>query len=620
MDADTGDILWETKVPDSGTYWTSPAITEDLVIVASKQVVALDRHTGDIVWSQSVNVTGEVFTIEASYYTQFVNANGDHLTLEALYGADLGLLSPDTLSIDAEGNITLPYLQYVSDPTVIHDPVSGKDLIILGLGSEQNFLLSVKSLGYFHPETGTTGLIDISEMNAIGRFAAFDLSDGSLVWDTPTLDAASGASGGGSWASQAYDPVTNVLYMGVGQMHRPPNPDLPPPAFDYSDSIVAINASTGEVIDHVQFNSGDVWGYDFYPTQVGFNRDMDVNLHPQLFTQKIRGEDVQFVGTGDKEGEYHVMQILSDGSMKHVLSMKFDPASEFGGLQATPTIHDGVLTITSHAALQYTDPVTGESYLVDPGTVDPTGTVGFRLIHFGDGFLLPEIFVNPEAVPVLLADTERVSLNEAILLNGFNQLAFSASGKTTSVDLNEILKTRNVYKRMELEHSDNGNVHGDNLEGAFFIDFTQGSSEFIRYVNLSPALATGPATVVGPSDNDPTNDIVIQTFVNGLIKAFDSDGNVLFSDMVTAPNSYPLVPGLHTANLTGGITVDNDGDLYIGYGILGPGGIVKYSLPDNVTESSTSTSGGGELLGIASTSSSADDDSDDIPKLKLKKK
>lgn len=581
INADTGEHIWVTQT-GIGDIVTTPAITEDMVLVSSEHITALDRATGAILWSTDINIGGEYITVEASYYTQFVNANGDHLTQEALLA-----LQPLGWTFDANGNASMPALNYTADITVITDPVTGRDLAIVGLASEQNYIASVKAGGYFHPDTGTSSIVPLEDFIAVGQFAAFDLSDGSLVWNTPTLDADSGAAGSGSWASQAYDAQRNVIFMAGAQMHRLPNSA---PGFDYSDSLVALNASTGEVIDSVQFTSGDVWGPDFFPTPPeGIGRDWDVNLHPQLFTEKIRGEEIDFVGVGDKSGEYHILIINDDGSMSHLLSLKLDPGQSMGALQSTPSLHDGVLTISSYAALQYTDPNTGESYLVDPGIADPSGQYGFRLVDIGVGLLLPEIYFNPNATPIDLSLTERVSgdLFGDVTTTGFNNLLFNASGKMTSIDIQALLRDPMIFNAMK---------------GGYVVELTPTEdSKFVNFVEFTPGgMAFGPTGVVGPTDNNPHNDIIIQTYANGQVKMIDGKGNLLRHDIITAPNTDFMTIG-------GGVTIDNDGDLFIGYGLFGGGGVVKYSLPDNVT----STAEGGEGL-IAATTNTNEDEEEEV--------
>ena len=117
-----------------------------------------------------------------------------------------------------------------------------------------------------------------------GFFSAYDAETGRMAWrfytvpgdpskpfEHPDLQAAAKTwsgewykSGGGAsvWNGMAYDPVTDIVYVGTGQ----PGPwtQASRGAGDnlYSDSIVAVRGATGKLVWYYQEVPGDEWDYD----------------------------------------------------------------------------------------------------------------------------------------------------------------------------------------------------------------------------------------------------------------------------------------------------------------------------------------------------------------------
>jgi alcohol dehydrogenase (cytochrome c) len=120
---------------------------------------------------------------------------------------------------------------------------------------------------------------------ARGIVAAFDVRTGRELWRFHTIPAPgepgnetwSGDSwrrgGAGVWNHGAFDPELGLVYFGTGN---------PAPVWDgsarlgdnlYSDSVVALNVETGELVWHYQFTPHDEIDYD--STQVPLLADME---------------------------------------------------------------------------------------------------------------------------------------------------------------------------------------------------------------------------------------------------------------------------------------------------------------------------------------------------------
>ena len=119
-----------------------------------------------------------------------------------------------------------------------------------------------------------------------GRMLALDESDGHRLWSFDLIPvggeagastwgkASSAATGGGStWTSYALDPDTAELFVPVGNPAPDFSGDYRPGANLYTDSVVVLDANTGEL----------KWYYQLVPHDV---HDYDLGAAPMLITTK----------------------------------------------------------------------------------------------------------------------------------------------------------------------------------------------------------------------------------------------------------------------------------------------------------------------------------------------
>ena len=150
-------------------------------------------------------------------------------------------------------------------------------------------------------EYATRGFIDAYDPATGERLWRFNTipgpgEPGSETWpDDPEILA---KGGGGTWMNGSYDPELNLIYWGVGN----PNPDYygdsRPGDNLYSNSLVALDADTGELKWHYQFTPHDL-------------NDWDSNHMPVLADIEWQGEPRKVVMVGNRNGFFYVLDRVS---------------------------------------------------------------------------------------------------------------------------------------------------------------------------------------------------------------------------------------------------------------------------------------------------------------------
>ena len=111
------------------------------------------------------------------------------------------------------------------------------------------------------------------------------------------------------WITGSYDPELNLTYWGVGNPGPDWNPDQRPGDNLYSDSVIALDADTGELKWHFQFTPND--GYDYDSVQVPVLADVPIG------GQKLKGVMVAtpnglFYGFGRAAGQRPPIELVRE--------------------------------------------------------------------------------------------------------------------------------------------------------------------------------------------------------------------------------------------------------------------------------------------------------------------
>jgi alcohol dehydrogenase (cytochrome c) len=267
---------WTFQTATLGNFETTTLVRDNVLYVTGPQNLAwaIDARTGKQIWRYRRELP-EGLTACCGLVNHGFGVLGDKLFMTTL---DAHLLALDMKTGAVAWDVTMEDFKkgYAStlSPLVVHDKV------IVGVAGG---------------EYGIRGFID-----------AYDAQTGKRAWRLYTIPGPgepgnntwSGDSwqrgGSGIWATGAYDPEQNLVYIGTGN----PGPDYHSESREgdnlYSCSMLAIDADTGRIKWHYQFTPHDV--HDWDSTQV-----------PILADVTIAGQPRKILMTANRNGFYYTL-------------------------------------------------------------------------------------------------------------------------------------------------------------------------------------------------------------------------------------------------------------------------------------------------------------------------
>jgi alcohol dehydrogenase (cytochrome c) len=264
----TPQWMYQTNVP--GKNETTPLVFGGVMYVTgpSNTAWALDAASGRPIWSYRKAMPPDVSLCCGQVNRGFA-ARGNTLFKVDLQGT-LVALDASSGSVLWESSLE----DYKKGYSATSAPLIVKNLVVTGMAGA---------------EFGTRGFID-----------AYDADTGKRVWRTYTVvpQGWPGDSwkrgGGATWITGTYDPSLNLIYWGTGN----PGPDMDgtdrPGDNLYTCSLLAIDASTGEIKWHFQFTPHDL-------------HDWDAIGDPVLADLVINGRPVKAVIQANRNGFFYAL-------------------------------------------------------------------------------------------------------------------------------------------------------------------------------------------------------------------------------------------------------------------------------------------------------------------------
>lgn len=243
-------LAWSRGLPD-GLSYTIPLVYDGVMYLATPaaSVLALDAVTGDRIWEYR------------RHYENPALAQQDRSKTLSMYGGMLYYTAPDSTIVALDART-----------------------------GELHWEASVGSRGHSAGSIVVNGMV-VSSGNCIRGprdscvVSAHDAETGELIWAFNTVQADDQPPGFNTWGSVpleerlaspwglpgSYDPELNLVYWGIAnpmptsRLQRQGDPHeigLMAPANLYSNSTVAIDVETGELVWYYQHLPGDDWDLD----------------------------------------------------------------------------------------------------------------------------------------------------------------------------------------------------------------------------------------------------------------------------------------------------------------------------------------------------------------------
>ena len=251
------ELKWVFQAKSLEKFESTPLAVDGVVYTVQmpNDVVALDGVTGRKYW-QYTHVMGDKVNVCCGRVNRGLAILGDTLYM--------GTIDGKLVALDAKTGAVV-FSRQIVDPSggysLTHAPLVLKDRVIVGSAGG---------------EYGIRGFI-----------VALDPKNGDELWRFNTIpgpgeaghETWSGDSwkrGGGSiWVTGSYDPELNLTYWGVGNPAPDWNGDVRLGDNLYSDSVVALNPDTGELVWYFQFTPHDEWDWDSVQVPVLVDREWE---------------------------------------------------------------------------------------------------------------------------------------------------------------------------------------------------------------------------------------------------------------------------------------------------------------------------------------------------------
>jgi PQQ-dependent dehydrogenase (methanol/ethanol family) len=253
-----GDLgeAWSTDLgPDQFLMESYPIVIGETIFVTTStdEVIALDAKTGQTKWTYTPEVD----------FSQSTGVGGYGVSVNRGVAASEGRLF--VLTFDNK-------LQAISQKT--GEKLWSSEVADPATGAYESMAPSVYDGKVFVGDSG-------SEDGVRGFVAAYDQKTGKKLWQFYTVPKAGtgwvpkGGGGGTIYMPPTVDTKTGIVYVGTGNPAPVIIGDKRPGKNLYTDSILALDANTGELLWYHQEQAHDLWDYDAESPVVLFNAEIE---------------------------------------------------------------------------------------------------------------------------------------------------------------------------------------------------------------------------------------------------------------------------------------------------------------------------------------------------------
>ena len=238
------ELAWVLQAQSLEVFQATPLVVDGIMYVTepTNTVVALDAKLGRVFWTYEYTPSRD-----ARPCCGAVN-RGLAILDNTLF---LATIDANLIALDATSGQPLW-------KTTVGDAATGHALTLAPLVIKDKVIVGIAG----------------GEYGIRGYIAAYDAKSGEEVWRFYTIPGPGEPGhetwqdddwehgGAPAWITGSYDPELNLTYWGIGNPGPDWNPAQRPGDNLYSDSVVALDADTGELEWYFQFTPNDPYDYD----------------------------------------------------------------------------------------------------------------------------------------------------------------------------------------------------------------------------------------------------------------------------------------------------------------------------------------------------------------------
>ena len=227
----------------------TPLVTNGVIFTTEPpaNVVALDAKSGNVIWRYQRSVPTEL-PLCCGRVNRGLAISGNTVFLGSLDGYLVAINANDGKAVWQTEVVDL------SADTITGAPLIVNRSVVVGIAG--------------------------GEAGICGFLAAFDVTTGQQQWKFYTVPGpgdpghetwqseAWRTGGGPTWVTGSYDPALDLLYWGVGNPSPPFSGDSRPGDNLFTDSVIALHASTGKLAWYFQFTPHDEHDWDSNQTPI----------------------------------------------------------------------------------------------------------------------------------------------------------------------------------------------------------------------------------------------------------------------------------------------------------------------------------------------------------------
>lgn len=468
-------VAWRYEAQDWGQMQMNPLVVDSIVygVTAALRVVALHADTGKELWKfgDSVKVwhstsRGVSFWQQGEDKRILCTLGPDLYALDALTGKPIATFGSNG-KIDMRSGMPAS----AKDKFVISNTPGTvfKDIIVMPLRVSEGADAAPGDIMAFNIISG--------KLEWVFHTIPHPGEPGHETWDDPKAYMNPRVGAANNWAGMALDETAEIIYVPTGSAA----PDFY--GGDrlgsnlYANSLLALNANTGERIWHFQFTHHDIW-------------DRDPPAPPNLLTVEHKGRKIKAVAQVTKQGYVYVFDRMTG-----------EPLFDIEEISVPASVLQGEVAWSTQPIPVKPKPFARQSAEMTENDLSPYAENKEELLEFYKSAQKP-IYSPPNLQPTLLLPGydgaaewggAGVDPEDGILYVNANEMAWNLQMKANKPDTTEITLGEGLYrtKCATCHQQDRKGVEASGFPSLIAIDSRKSKQEVSNIITQGKGMMTG---------------------------------------------------------------------------------------------------------------------------------